>query len=51
MSDKIEITIDEYENLKEDSVFLDALRAAGVDNWDGYDYAIDLYEEFLEESK
>lgn len=33
---------DEYIN---DSKFLNALRAAGVDNWNGYDYAIDLYKD------
>jgi hypothetical protein len=26
----------EYESLQEDSTFLENLRAAGVDNWDGY---------------
>ena len=24
---------------------LDALQAAGVDNWDGYDYAMEMLEE------
>lgn len=28
----------EYEQLKEDSEFLQNLRNAGVDNWDGYHY-------------
>lgn len=27
----------EYDQLLEDSRFLQKLRAAGVDNWDGYD--------------
>jgi hypothetical protein len=27
---------EEYLSLKADSVFLENLRAAGVDNWDGY---------------
>lgn len=26
-------------------LFLAALEAAGVDNWDGYDYALEIYEE------
>jgi hypothetical protein len=34
----VSITKDEYESLKEDSEFLANLRAAGVDNWDGYYY-------------
>lgn len=32
------ITEKEYNQLKEDSDFLQNLRAAGVDNWDGYHY-------------
>ena len=35
----------EVEQLEEDVKFLQALRAAGVDNWDGYDYAFDLLDE------
>lgn len=33
-----------YKKLLEDSEFLDALRAAGVDNWEGYSYAFELLE-------
>jgi len=40
----ITIDIDDYQSLMEDHNFLNALRAAGVDNWDGYDYAIEIYE-------
>lgn len=29
----------EYQRLKEDSDFLDALRLVGVDNWEGYSIA------------
>jgi acetyl-CoA acetyltransferase len=40
----MEITIEQrWELLK-----LQALEWAGVDNWDGYDYAIDTYHELLE---
>jgi len=35
----VEITVKEYESLLEDSRFLAALIAAGVDNWEGYQYA------------
>ena len=35
----------EYDQLIKDSEFLDALRAAGVDNWDGYGYALEALEE------
>ena len=37
-------TVDtEYLNkLKEDSLELECLHGAGVDNWDGYDYAMEV---------
>ena len=35
----VEITVKEYESLLEDSRFLGALIAAGVDNWEGYEHA------------
>ena len=38
-------TKDEYESLKEDVEWLRCLEAAGVDNWDGIDYASDLLED------
>lgn len=38
-----------YEQLVRDSAFLDALRDAGVDNWYGYDYAQQLFEEQSED--
>ncbi|NIJ81170.1 RecBCD nuclease inhibitor [Xanthomonas cannabis] len=34
-----------YVELLEDEEFLSALRAAGVDNWDGYDYALEICQE------
>lgn len=41
-SDTITITKKEYEKLKEKRDLLDALEAAGVDNWDGWDYAMEI---------
>jgi hypothetical protein len=41
----ITITQKEYLKLKEDSTLLNALQGAGVDNWDGYDSAIEAMEE------
>lgn len=35
----------EYESLLEDSLWLECLNAAGVDNWSGIDYAHDLWRE------
>lgn len=34
-----------YESLREDSAKLSALECAGVDNWSGYDYAMDILHE------
>lgn len=35
-----------YEQLKEDSDLLEALRQSGVDNWDGWSDALSLVEEW-----
>lgn len=31
--------------LEKDSDFLSCLQSAGVDNWNGYDYAVELFKE------
>ena len=41
---KITISQAEYDQLKQDSLMLEALRAAGVDNWDGYSEAVAMLE-------
>lgn len=38
----ITISVEEYEDLKSDKRTLDKLYAAGVDSWDGYDFAMDI---------
>ena len=38
------ISEEEYYNLLDDSVFLKCLMAAGVDSWEGYEYAQELME-------
>ncbi len=48
MGDTITITRVEYEALKRDSSMLSALEAAGVDNWDGYDNAIQIWKENMQ---
>ena len=35
----------EYDELLEAKKMLSALRWAGVDNWDGYDYAMEILKE------
>lgn len=37
--------IDDIDKLYEESEWLSYLEAAGVDNWSGYDYAVDLRDE------
>ena len=34
----------EYDELMHGSLFLSCLDAAGVDNWDGYDYAREMMD-------
>lgn len=45
----VTISKDIYEELVENSKFLDCLKAAGVDNWEGYEEAQVMYEEDEEE--
>lgn len=42
VQETVTITKKEYERLLEDSDWLSCLEQAGVDNWDGWDYAIDI---------
>lgn len=51
-TDTVTITKEEYNELLEEQAFLDCLRGAGVDNWEGYEFAIDDFQatyEALEE--
>lgn len=41
----VTIPKEEYDDLVSDSKFLKALRAAGVDNWEGYGVAQDYLED------
>jgi len=41
----ITITKEKYGELVERCRFLDCLEAAGVDNWQGHEEAIDMYQE------
>ena len=42
-NETIEISKTLYDELLDDQKFLRALRIAGVDNWDGYDFALEVY--------
>lgn len=47
MGDKIvEITQEEYDQLIADSKWLACLEDAGVDNWSGYDFAVELFQDW-----
>ena len=41
----VTITEEKYNQLLDDSLFLNALRNAGVDNWEGYEIAQEALEE------
>ena len=45
----VRIPKESYLELKKNEAKLDALIAAGVDNWDGYDYAMEILDEFEDE--
>ena len=40
----VTITLQEYLELKRDADMLEALNKAGVDNWEGFDDALDMVE-------
>lgn len=44
MEETITIAKKLYEELIDDSEFLEALRSAGVDNWDGYSFALEALQ-------
>ena len=43
--DTVTVRREQYEGLLEKAKWLAALEAAGVDNWDGIDYAFELFNE------
>ena len=45
----VKITHEEYRELKECELCLRLLECGGVDNWEGYDWSMEHYEEQLEE--
>ena len=49
MSETITITKAEYDRPRKSELFLDCLSAAGVDNWEWYDEAVQEYNNLLEQ--
>ena len=45
----ITISEEEYNKMLDRIMWLDALEAAGVDNWQGFDEAREIYKEWMEE--
>lgn len=41
----VTIPKEEYEEILKAAIFLECLQSAGVDNWSGYSYACELYNE------
>ena len=41
----VKITQERYDELVENERWVECLETAGVDNWEGYDYACDLFRE------
>ena len=48
MEEQVTISKKQYEQLKKDSAWLQALEAAGVDNWSGIESAQEIMEEYEE---
>lgn len=49
IDDTVSIPRNEYNDLLEDSMFLACLEDQGVDNWDGYQPALEAFMEELQE--
>jgi hypothetical protein len=49
MKKMVTITEEEYKELLDKADFLECLLACGVDNWSGYGYAVDMYNEEAQE--
>jgi hypothetical protein len=45
MGEKVEISIDRYLELLNAERKLDCLEGGGVDNWEGYDWSMEEFEE------
>jgi len=43
--DVVTMSLEEYEQLESDSRFLNCLEMQGVDNWDGYEFAQDMFRD------
>lgn len=42
----VSIPQEDYDEILERLMWLDALEAAGVDNWEGYEVALEIFQEW-----
>ena len=49
-NETVTISKEEYDSLLEDQHMLQCLQGAGVDNWAGYDLAIEMMNEEVDEN-
>lgn len=47
--DVVTMSLEEYNEFLRTEVWENALRSAGVDNWDGYDWAMEDYRQYLKD--
>ena len=45
----VTMSIEEFNDMQEDVLFLEILQSNGVDNWSGYSYACDEFNELSED--
>ena len=48
-TETITISKEDYEEMQQELLWLQALEDAGVDNWEGFDEAREIYQEYLRE--
>lgn len=46
---KVVLSTADWETIRDELEFLEALKAVGVDNWEGYSEALKFYDEVKEE--
>lgn len=51
MEETVTISRKEYERLQKSELKLECLEGAGVDNWSGFDDAMDMYREEMAKDK
>lgn len=50
MKDIVSLSVERYEELRDDQLLLDALRVYGVNKWGRYQDAFELFNDWVKES-